>query len=65
MIPAENYDTFADAILKKLITEIAVNGADTVRSIASDANRPVASQTWPSSRPSLANSVTSKSVQPR
>ncbi len=23
MIPARNYDTFADAILKKLITEIA------------------------------------------
>jgi hypothetical protein len=77
MIPAENYDTFADAILKKLITEIASNGADMVRSkelarskdlprsIASDANRPAASQTWPSSRPSLANSVTSKSVQPQ
>jgi hypothetical protein len=32
MIPAENYDTFADAILKKLITEIAVNGADTAQS---------------------------------
>jgi hypothetical protein len=65
MIPAENYDTFADAILKKLITEIAVNDADTAQSIASDANHPAASQTWPSSRPSLANSVTSKSVQPR
>jgi len=23
MVPAKNYDTFADAILKKLITEIA------------------------------------------
>jgi len=23
MVPARNYDTFADAILKKLITEIA------------------------------------------
>jgi hypothetical protein len=26
MVPAESYDTFADAILKKLITEIAENG---------------------------------------
>jgi hypothetical protein len=65
MIPAENYDTFADAILKKLITEIASNGADTPRSIASDANRPAASQTRPSSRPSLADSVMSLSVIPR
>jgi len=29
MIPAENYDTFADAILKKLITEIAGTGTGT------------------------------------
>jgi hypothetical protein len=28
MIPAENYDTFAAAVLKKLITEIAGNDAD-------------------------------------
>jgi hypothetical protein len=34
VIPAENYDTFADAILKKLITEIAGTGSH--RSIASD-----------------------------
>lgn len=34
VIPAENYDTFADAILKKLITEIA--GDHSRRSIASD-----------------------------
>jgi Protein of unknown function (DUF1194) len=34
VIPAENYDTFADAILKKLITEIA--DKDSSRSIASD-----------------------------
>jgi hypothetical protein len=34
VIPAENYDTFADAILKKLITEIADAGSH--RSIASD-----------------------------
>ena len=27
MVPAENYETFADAILKKLITEIAARGA--------------------------------------
>jgi hypothetical protein len=26
MIPASNYETFADAILKKLILEIATNG---------------------------------------
>jgi Protein of unknown function (DUF1194) len=36
MIPAENYDTFADAILKKLITEIAGNRNQSIRSIASD-----------------------------
>lgn len=27
MVPADSYDTFADAILKKLITEIAENGS--------------------------------------
>jgi hypothetical protein len=27
MVPADSYDTFADAILKKLITEIAEAGA--------------------------------------
>jgi hypothetical protein len=26
MVPARNYETFADAILKKLITEIASRG---------------------------------------
>jgi hypothetical protein len=36
VIPAENYDTFADAILKKLITEIADNRGESRRSIASD-----------------------------
>jgi Protein of unknown function (DUF1194) len=30
MIPAENYESFADAILKKLITEIAANDAGAV-----------------------------------
>ena len=36
VIPAENYDTFASAILKKLITEIADNRDESRRSIASD-----------------------------
>jgi hypothetical protein len=36
VIPAENYDTFADAILKKLITEIADDAGPSRRSIASD-----------------------------
>jgi hypothetical protein len=65
MIPAENYDTFADAILKKLITEIAMNGEAATRSIAIDPNSPDASQTRPSSRPSLAYSVTFLSEEPR
>jgi hypothetical protein len=30
MIPAENYESFADAILKKLIIEIAANDVGTV-----------------------------------
>lgn len=42
MIPAENYDTFADAILKKLITEIAGTGP-IMRSSARDSTRPPAS----------------------
>src|SRR5271154_5447314 len=62
MIPAENYDTFADAILKKLITEIAMQGP--VRSIAIDPNSPDASQTRPSSRASLTNSVKFVSGEP-
>ena len=36
MIPAQNYDTFADAVRKKLITEISGLGVPTHRSIASD-----------------------------
>jgi hypothetical protein len=32
MIPARNYDTFADAILKKLITEVAGASPDTRQS---------------------------------
>jgi Protein of unknown function (DUF1194) len=63
MIPAENYDTFADAILKKLITEIAMNRS--IRSIAIDPNSPEASQTRPSSRASLTNSVKVVSEEPR
>jgi hypothetical protein len=42
MIPAENYDTFADAILKKLITEIAGDLPFTKPSV-----RALASQTRP------------------
>ena len=63
MIPAENYDTFADAILKKLITEIAMNGP--IRSIAIDPNSQHPSQTRPSSRASLTNSVKFVSGEPR
>jgi Protein of unknown function (DUF1194) len=63
MIPAENYDTFADAILKKLITKIAMNGP--VRSIAIDPKLPDASQTRPSSRAGLTNSVKFVSGEPR
>ena len=36
MIPAENYDTFADAVLKKLITEIAMRDQELTRSNTSD-----------------------------
>jgi hypothetical protein len=32
MVPAKNYDTFADAILKKLITEIASAASNTQQS---------------------------------
>jgi hypothetical protein len=63
MIPAENYDTFADAILKKLITEVAMQGL--IRSIAIDPNPPQASQTRPNSRASLTNSVKFVSGEPR
>ena len=33
MVPARNYDTFADAILKKLITEIAGTAPNTLREV--------------------------------
>ena len=57
MIPAENYDTFADAILKKLITEIAATAPSTVQSFAIDANHPRVSQTRPSVGRSFADSM--------
>jgi hypothetical protein len=47
MIPAENYDAFAEAVLKKLITEIARQTPN--RSLASDA----VSRLWPQARPTL------------
>ncbi len=64
MIPAENYDTFADAVLKKLITEIAAADRDMRGSSARDMNRAAVTQTRPSSRPSFAASVILTSVQP-
>jgi hypothetical protein len=68
MIPAANYDTFADAILKKLITEIAGIGRHPVRSIAIDPDPTpfplagegsvgAASQTGPTLRTSFASSA--------
>jgi len=56
MIPAENYDTFADAILKKLISEIAAAGPDTDHAFA----RATRSQFRPSLRQNLATSVVPK-----
>jgi hypothetical protein len=56
MIPAENYDTFADAILKKLISEIAGAGTGTDHSFA----RATRSQFRPSLRQNLATSVVPK-----
>ena len=53
MIPAENYDTFADAVLKKLITEVADGGGHAIRSITSDSTVPAASQTRLTYRPGL------------
>jgi hypothetical protein len=56
MIPAENYDTFADAILRKLINEIAMAepGAD-----QSSVTAPAA-QSRPSLRQNLATSIIPK-----
>jgi hypothetical protein len=56
MIPAENYDTFADAILKKLISEIAATEAGTDQSFA----RTAASRPRPSQRQNLATSLAPK-----
>jgi hypothetical protein len=73
MIPAENYDTFADAVLKKLITEIAAtapspsspaSGGKGGGSSARDANRGGVTQTRPSLRPSSSHSVILTSVEP-
>jgi hypothetical protein len=50
MIPAENYDTFADAILKKLITEIAGTSSTIRSSSAIDLTWSMMSQTRPSWR---------------
>jgi Protein of unknown function (DUF1194) len=50
MIPADSYDTFADAILKKLINEIAGTEPDTKLSFAFDPIRSGTSQTRPSLR---------------
>jgi hypothetical protein len=55
MIPAENYDTFADAVLKKLITEIADGRNGAIRSSTSDSTVPAASQTRLTFRSSLAH----------
>jgi Protein of unknown function (DUF1194) len=56
MIPAENYDTFADAILKKLINEIAKAEPGADQSFATM----VASQSSPSLRQNLATSIVRK-----
>ena len=61
MIPAANYDNFADAILKKLITEIAAIAPGAAQSFA----MLPASQTRPTLRPRFANSVPIMSVQSR
>lgn len=68
MIPAENYDTFADAVLKKLITEIADGSPP--RSLASDAALQSRPQARPTLRPRFApagfpNAAISMSESPR
>ena len=64
MVPAENYDAFADAILKKLITEIA-GTVPAVRSSASDSTRLAVSQTRPTFRADLPDSTMSMSFWPQ
>jgi hypothetical protein len=56
MIPAENYDTFADAILRKLINEIAMAEPGADRSFVTAP----AAQSLPSLRQNLATSVIPK-----
>jgi len=56
MIPAENYDTFADAILKKLISEIAKAEPSADQTFATA----VGSQSRPSPRQDLTTSVVPK-----
>ena len=69
MIPAENYDTFADAILKKLISEIAGTqpgtAPDTKLSLGFDPNHAAASQTRPTLRRAFATSNTPIPAEPR
>jgi Protein of unknown function (DUF1194) len=65
MIPAENYDTFADAILKKLITEIATAAPGAVQSFAIDANPRSSSQTRQSLGRSFAGTAENISVPNR
>ena len=56
MIPVANYDNFADAILKKLINEIAaLPGTDQI--IVRTASR-----TWPQTRPSLRQDFTATAI---
>jgi hypothetical protein len=61
MIPAENYDTFADAILKKLINEIATAEPGAGQSFATAA----VSQSRPHLRQNLATSVLPKLPMPK
>jgi hypothetical protein len=65
MIPAANYDNFADAILKKLISEIAAADPGAGLSFANNGEGTLPSQTRPSWRGSSAPSVTLMSLQPR
>jgi hypothetical protein len=60
MIPAENYDTFADAILKKLINEIAMAEPSADQSFAAG----TASQTRLSLRRTFATPVVAESPVP-
>jgi hypothetical protein len=61
MIPAANYDTFADAILKKLINEIADAEPGADQSFATA----VASHTRPSRRQDFTTSVLPKLPMPK